>query len=194
MNVYPEIGSILCVNCQEKLQYIAAIQHFRRRETIAMTPFNSNYALEELVDKTHIELLPEATEIQKSEVEKIWERGETVIFDVDVIGGLNLKKIFGDNALSVFIQPPSYDELERRLRYRSTETEEKIQMRMAKANAELGYTSQFDKIIVNDDLEKAIQEAEHRKSNPPRPGASRRVDAYCALSHCSHCVLSPQKL
>ncbi len=97
----------------------------------------------------------------KSEVEKIWERGETVIFDVDVIGGLNLKKIFGDNALSVFIQPPSYDELERRLRYRSTETEEKIQMRMAKANAELGYTSQFDKIIVNDDLEKAIQEAEH---------------------------------
>ena len=97
----------------------------------------------------------------KSEVEKIWERGETVIFDVDVIGGLNLKKIFGDNALSVFNQPPSYDELERRLRYRSTETEEKIQMRMAKANAELGYTSQFDKIIVNDDLEKAIQEAEH---------------------------------
>lgn len=71
LNVYPEIGSILCVNCQEKLQYIAAIQHFRRRETIAMTPFNSNYALEELVDKTHSEPLPEATEIQKSEVEKI---------------------------------------------------------------------------------------------------------------------------
>ena len=70
MNVYPEIGSILCVNCQEKLQYIAAIQHFRRRETIAMTPFNSNYALEELVDKAQ-GTAAEATEIQKSEVEKI---------------------------------------------------------------------------------------------------------------------------
>jgi len=97
----------------------------------------------------------------KSEVEKIWERAETVVFDVDVIGGTNLKKIFGENALSIFIQPPSYEELERRLRHRSTETEEKIQLRMAKANEELGYASQFDKVIINDDLEKAIQETEN---------------------------------
>ena len=96
----------------------------------------------------------------KSEVEKIWERGETVVFDVDVVGGTNLKKIFGENALSIFIQPPSYEELERRLRHRSTETEDKIQLRMAKANEELGYASQFDKVIINDDLEKAIQETE----------------------------------
>lgn len=97
----------------------------------------------------------------KSEVEKIWERGETVVFDVDVVGGTNLKKIFGENALSIFIQPPSYEELERRLRHRSTETEDKIQLRMAKANEELGYASQFDKVIINDDLEKAIQETEN---------------------------------
>jgi guanylate kinase len=96
----------------------------------------------------------------KSEVEKIWERGETVVFDVDVVGGTNLKKIFGENALSIFIQPPSYEELERRLRHRSTETEDKIQLRMAKANEELGYASQFDKVIINDDLDKAIQETE----------------------------------
>ncbi len=97
----------------------------------------------------------------KSEVEKIWNRGETVVFDVDVVGGTNLKKIFGANALSIFIQPPSYEELERRLRHRSTETEEKIQLRMAKANEELGYASQFDKVVINDELEKAIVETEN---------------------------------
>lgn len=95
----------------------------------------------------------------KSEIERIWTNGNTVVFDVDVIGGLNLKKIFGDKALAVFVQPPSYEELEKRLRYRSTETEEKIQQRMSKARQELSSAPQFDHILVNDDLEKAIEKA-----------------------------------
>lgn len=94
-----------------------------------------------------------------SEIERIWANGKTVIFDVDVIGGLNLKRIFGDNALAIFVQPPSYEELEKRLRYRSTETEEKIQQRMSKAHTELKSASEFDIILINDDLEKAISKA-----------------------------------
>lgn len=88
----------------------------------------------------------------KSELTRIWSEGKTVIFDVDVIGGLNIKKYFGGNALAVFVQPPNYEALEERLRYRSTETEEKIQMRLAKAKEELGHADQFDTILVNDDL------------------------------------------
>lgn len=95
----------------------------------------------------------------RSEIEQIWENGHTVIFDVDVIGGLNLKRFFGANALAVFVQPPSYDELEKRLRYRSTETEEKIQQRMAKAKAELAKANEFDVVLVNDTLEHAIEKA-----------------------------------
>ncbi len=95
----------------------------------------------------------------RSEVERIWSEGKTVIFDVDVVGGLNLKKIFGDQALAVFVQPPSVDELERRLRHRSTETEEKIRQRVDKAHIELARASEFDVIIVNDNLEKAVEEA-----------------------------------
>lgn len=94
-----------------------------------------------------------------SEIERIWANGKTVIFDVDVIGGLNLKRIFGENALAIFVQPPSYEELEKRLRYRSTETEEKIQQRMSKAHTELKSASEFDIILINDDLEKAIAKA-----------------------------------
>lgn len=97
----------------------------------------------------------------KSEIEKIWEKGNTVIFDVDVIGGLNLKKIFKENALAVFVQPPSYEELERRLRHRSTETEDKIQQRMAKARTELEFSKDFDIVLTNDNLKKACQEAEN---------------------------------
>ena len=97
----------------------------------------------------------------KSEVERIWENGKAVIFDVDVIGGLNLKKIFGADALAIFVQPPSYEELEKRLRYRSTETEDKIQQRMAKASKELSTASEFDSILVNADLDKAIENAKN---------------------------------
>jgi guanylate kinase len=95
----------------------------------------------------------------KSEIERIWSHGKTVIFDVDVIGGLNLKQFFGDQALAIFVQPPSYDELEKRLRLRSTESEDKIVQRMAKAHEELSFAEKFDAILVNDDLTKAISTA-----------------------------------
>ena len=95
----------------------------------------------------------------RSEIERIWSEGKTVIFDVDVVGGLNIKRIFGGQALAIFVQPPSYDELEKRLRLRSTESEEKINMRMAKARKELSSASEFDVILINDDLEVACSEA-----------------------------------
>ncbi|MBI1836549.1 MAG: guanylate kinase [Flavobacteriia bacterium] len=95
----------------------------------------------------------------KAEIERIWEKEKIVIFDVDVIGGLNLKRIFGANALAIFVQPPSYDELEKRLRHRSTETEDKIQQRMSKAKTELTHADEFDFVLVNDDLEKACLKA-----------------------------------
>lgn len=97
----------------------------------------------------------------RSEIERIWSEGKAVIFDVDVIGGLNLKKIFGDNALAVFVQPPSIDELEKRLRGRSTESEDKIQQRLAKAQKELSTADQFDIILENNDLVKTCNKAEY---------------------------------
>jgi guanylate kinase len=95
----------------------------------------------------------------KSEIDRIWNNRQHAIFDVDVKGGLNLKKIFGTDALAIFVMPPSMQELEERLRSRKTETEEKIQTRLAKAQSELETASLFDKIILNDNLEKAISEA-----------------------------------
>lgn len=95
----------------------------------------------------------------KSEVKKAWDQNKTVVFDVDAEGGLNLKRIFGDNALAVFIKPPSLFVLEQRLRDRRTETEESIKKRLAKANAELKKADQFDRVLLNDNLEKACLEA-----------------------------------
>ena len=95
----------------------------------------------------------------KSEIDRIWANGHAVIFDVDVVGGLNLKKIFGDQALSIFVQPPSVEALEQRLRSRSTDPEEKIKIRVAKAREELKRAPEFDYILKNDDLETACQEA-----------------------------------
>ncbi len=95
----------------------------------------------------------------KSEIEKIWSEGRIVIFDLDVLGGLNLKKIFGDRALAVFVKPPSIESLRFRLRNRSTETAEKIAMRIEKAQHELAFESQFDSVIVNDVLEDAFIQA-----------------------------------
>jgi len=95
----------------------------------------------------------------KSEVERIWNNGQIVIFDVDVVGGLNMKKQFGDSALAIFIEAP-FETLEERLRYRSTETEEKIQTRLGKARDELSRAPEFDLIIVNDELERACAEAQ----------------------------------
>lgn len=96
----------------------------------------------------------------KSELERIWADGKAVIFDVDVIGGLNLKRLFQEDAFAVFVKPPSYEELEQRLRKRSTESEDKIAQRMSKARKELGFASEFDVILVNDDLTTACNTAE----------------------------------
>lgn len=95
----------------------------------------------------------------KSEIEKIWAEGKVVVFDVDAEGGINLKKIFGEQAFSVFVKPPSLFVLEQRLRNRRTETEENIQKRLKKANHELTRADQFDYILLNDDLEKACFQA-----------------------------------
>ncbi|UKK74208.1 guanylate kinase [Segatella bryantii] len=94
----------------------------------------------------------------KSQVEKQTEQGQNVIFDVDVKGGCNIKKFYGERALSVFIQPPSIEELRRRLEGRATDAPEVIEQRLAKADYEMTFASQFDHIIVNDDLAKAEEE------------------------------------
>lgn len=91
----------------------------------------------------------------KSEVERLSSEGKVVLFDVDVKGGVNIKKFYGDRALSIFVQPPSIEELSRRLHGRGTDTEEVIQTRLDKAAYELTFAPQFDQIIVNDDLETA---------------------------------------
>ncbi|POS03162.1 guanylate kinase [Flavobacterium croceum] len=95
----------------------------------------------------------------KSEVERIWAMGKHVIFDIDVAGGLRIKKKFPNQTLAVFVKPPSVDELKRRLKERSTESEDKINMRIAKAHVELATAPQFDTIIKNYDLDVAKQEA-----------------------------------
>ena len=96
----------------------------------------------------------------KSEVIRILNLGKSVIFDVDVVGGLNIKKFYGNDALAIFITPPSVEELEKRLKKRSTETEEKINTRIAKAKKEMEFAGQFDVIIVNDVLSTALADAE----------------------------------
>lgn len=96
----------------------------------------------------------------KSEVERIWDNGDAIIFDVDVKGGVNLKKYFGDRALSVFIQAPSVEVLRQRLVSRATDSPEAIERRVAKAAEEMTYADKFDHIIVNDDLQKAYADAE----------------------------------
>lgn len=94
----------------------------------------------------------------KSEVERLSDAGYTVLFDVDVKGGINIKKFYGDRALSIFVQPPSVEELSRRLHSRGTDSEEVIKVRLDKAAYELTFAPQFDRIIVNDDLDKAKAE------------------------------------
>ena len=95
----------------------------------------------------------------KKEIERIWQLGKHVIFDIDVIGGLNIKKSYPDRTLAIFVQPPSIEEMERRLRGRNTDSEEKIKERVAKAEKELNYAKYFDAILINDNLEFAKEEA-----------------------------------
>jgi len=95
----------------------------------------------------------------RSEIDRIWAKGSHVIFDVDVIGGLNLKRKFPDQSLAIFVMPPSIEELEKRLTGRSSDSDESIRKRMEKAKKEISYSSQFDVVIVNDVLETALEEA-----------------------------------
>ena len=94
----------------------------------------------------------------KAQVERQLEAGQNVVFDVDVKGGINIKKFYGDRAMSLFIQPPSVEELRRRLEGRGTDTPEAIENRLAKAEYEMTFAPQFDHIVVNDDLDTAKQE------------------------------------
>lgn len=95
----------------------------------------------------------------KSEVERLWDEGKNVIFDIDVVGGLRIKKKFPEQTLAVFVKPPSVDELKIRLKKRSTESDDKINMRVAKASVELATAPQFDEVIKNYDLDIALKEA-----------------------------------
>lgn len=95
----------------------------------------------------------------RSELTRIWESGRVVVLDVDVVGGLNIKKMYPKESLAIFIMPPSIEELRARLEGRGTETPDKVDMRIAKAEREISFSKDFDVIIVNDDLEKAVEEA-----------------------------------
>ncbi len=95
----------------------------------------------------------------KSELERIWSEGRVPVFDVDVKGGLSLKKYFGQDALAIYVQPPSIEALESRLRNRGTESEETLVRRLARAEFELGYADKSDLVIVNENLEKACKDA-----------------------------------
>ena len=97
----------------------------------------------------------------KAQVEKQLAAGQNVVFDVDVVGGCNIKKFYGERALSLFIQPPSIKELRKRLTNRGTDSAEVIENRLAKASYELGFATKFDEVIVNDNLEKAEEKALH---------------------------------
>ncbi|MEN6619411.1 MAG: guanylate kinase [Rikenellaceae bacterium] len=96
----------------------------------------------------------------KSEVDRIWSEGKIIVFDIDVKGGVNLKKLYGKNALAVFVQPPSTQILRERLITRGTETSEVIENRVAKAKEELSYAKYFDKVLINENLDNCLLEAE----------------------------------
>ncbi|MBA5792024.1 guanylate kinase [Flavobacterium sp. xlx-214] len=101
----------------------------------------------------------------KTELERIWALGKHVIFDIDVVGGLNIKSQYPEQTLAVFVNPPSVEELERRLRFRQTESDEKIAMRLEKAEREISRAPEFDVILENHDLETAKQEAYNLVAN-----------------------------
>ena len=96
----------------------------------------------------------------KNEVDRIWDQGHHALFDIDVVGGLNLKKEYGEKALAIFVKPPSIEILEERLRSRESDDEESLQKRLGQAEYELSFAPKFDLILVNDSLEKALADAE----------------------------------
>lgn len=95
----------------------------------------------------------------KSEMQRIWQKGNVIIFDVDVMGGISLKRIFGDNACSIFIMPPSIEELQKRLESRGTDSAETIAKRIAKADFEISKSGEFDFVVINDKLDDAVVKA-----------------------------------
>lgn len=101
----------------------------------------------------------------KSEIDRIWNNGHVIIFDVDVNGGMNIKKYFGTEALALFVMPPSIEVLEMRLRNRGTESEEAISKRLARSAAELKMADRFDVTILNGDLNKAVDETQRVINN-----------------------------
>jgi len=101
----------------------------------------------------------------KSEIERVWQTGKHVVFDVDVKGGLNIKKFYGDRALAIFVKCPSMEVLEERLRARKTDTEESISARLFKVKFEMSFEDQFDVTLVNNDLEEALQKAQSLVDN-----------------------------
>ena len=101
----------------------------------------------------------------KSEIERIWTSGKHVLFDIDVVGGLNIKKLYPNNTLSIFVRTPNMEALETRLRLRGTDSDEKIAMRLAKAASELQQAKDFDNIVLNDDLETAKKEVQTLATN-----------------------------
>jgi guanylate kinase len=96
----------------------------------------------------------------KSEVDRIWKNGKNVIFDVDVKGGINLKNYFGDKALAIFVKVPSMEVLKERLHDRGTESEESLSRRLFKANFEMTFQDKFDKVLINEDLDHSLQQAQ----------------------------------
>lgn len=133
--------------------------HGKEYYFISEAEFRSKIAAEEFVEYQEV-YSGSFYGTLRSEVDRIWNHGNVVIFDIDVCGGVNLKKIFGEKALSVFVQAPSLEELRKRLVGRATDTPEAIEKRLAKAEYEMGFAKEFDYILVNDDLEKAFAEAE----------------------------------
>ena len=103
--------------------------------------------------------------ILKSEIDRIWEKGNNVLFDIDVVGGVNIKKQFGDKALSIFVKPPSVKALKERLTGRGTDSDEEIEKRLAKAEEELQFANHFDYVLINNDLKTAQTEAEELLTN-----------------------------
>ncbi len=97
----------------------------------------------------------------RSEVDRIWNNGKHALFDIDVVGGLNLKKEYGDRACAIFVKPPSLDVLEERLRLRGTDDKETLQKRLGKAGFEMQFADQFDHVVVNDNLEQALSDSEN---------------------------------
>ena len=156
MSQHPELNmyfSISCTSRQPRGSEQNGVEYF----FISPEDFKGKIANDEFIEYEEV-YKDRFYGTLKSQVEKQLEAGQNVVFDVDVKGGVNIKKFYGENALSLFIQPPSIEELRKRLEGRGTDSQEAIETRLSKASYELTFANQFDKIIVNDDLESAKQE------------------------------------